>query len=419
MGSADAVVVVGAGHAGVQVAASLREEGHDGPITLINNEKPLPYQRPPLSKAFMKGHASAESLLLRGPTFYPDHKVELLQDETVESIDRRQQEVRLASGGRLRYRHLVLATGSALREPPFAGADLEGVSRLRNIADALELREQLGSAKDIVIVGAGFIGLEFAATAAEKGARVHVVEFAPRVMARAVSQPISDFFLNAHRGFGIEVNVDSQVVGIEGRGGHVREVALADGRKVPADLVLVGIGTRACDELAVAAGLDCANGVKVDRGLTTSDPSISAIGDCALHVNPFAGGTIRLESVQNAVDQARVVARKLTGKPADYDAVPWFWSDQGPLKLQMVGLLDGCDTFICRGDPAARDFAIFAFSGGRLRCVETVNRAGDHMAARRLLAGHVALTPEQAGDLSFNIKSLVGGRPSHGPASGT
>jgi 3-phenylpropionate/trans-cinnamate dioxygenase ferredoxin reductase subunit len=414
MSANESIVIVGAGHGGVQAAASLREDGYAGEIFLISDEKSLPYQRPPLSKAFMKKEASLQSLLLRGPAFYTDNRIELIVGERVDTIERSGQQVCLASGRRLRYRHLILATGSSVRDAPFPGAGLEGVSRLRNIEDALQLRDQLENAREIVVIGAGFIGLEFAATAAKSGARVHVVEYAGRVMARAVSSPISEFFLEAHKAFGVDISLGAEVVAIEGSNGRVQQVVLSDGRKLPADLVVVGIGTRACDDLAAAAGLACSNGIKVDRALTSSDTAISAIGDCALHFNHFAGEMMRLESVQNAVDQARVVARKLTGKPADYDAVPWFWSDQGDLKLQMVGLVGGCDLSVCRGDPASRDFAIFSFRSGVLRCVETVNRPGDYMAARRLITGCIEITPQQAADLAFNIKALAGGRPSRG-----
>lgn len=412
MSTSDQIVIAGAGHAGVQAAASLRGEGYAGKIFLIGDEKPLPYQRPPLSKAFMKKEAGDQSLLLRGPAFYADNGIELVLGERVDAIDRFGQQVSLASGRRLPYRHLILATGSSVRDAPFAGAGLEGVLRLRNMDDALLLRDHLANAREIVIVGAGFIGLEFAATAAGRGARVHVVEFAPRVMARAVSSPISEFFHLSHGAFGVGISVGAEVVSIEGENNKVRYVVLSDGRKLPADLVVVGIGTRACDDLAVAAGLDCSNGIKVDRALTSSDVSISAIGDCALHFNHFAGQMMRLESVQNAVDQARVVARKLTGMLGDYDAVPWFWSDQGDLKLQMAGLVGGCDLSVCRGDPASGDFVIFSFRSGILRCVETVNRPGDYMAARRLLSGGIELTPQQASDEAFSIKSLAQGRPS-------
>ena len=263
----------------------------------------------------------------------------------------------------------------------------------------------------MVVVGAGFIGLEFAATAAAKGADVQVVEIAPRVMGRAVSQAISDYYAEAHRAFGVHLHLGLGVSALEGADGKVKAVKLSDGRALPADLVLVGIGIIAAEKLAGVAGLAVENGVVVDAAMTTSDPDISAIGDCAAHPNVFAGRRIRLESVQNAADQARVVARKLAGKPAHYDALPWFWSDQGDLKLQIAGLIDGCDTFVTRGDPAQRSFSIFGFAAGKLRVVESVNRAADHMIARRLLAAATPLSLEEAADPAFDLKARAMAKP--------
>lgn len=406
------VVIIGAGHAGVQAAASLREEGFNDRILLLSGEEHLPYQRPPLSKAFMTKEKMGDALLLRGPAFYTDQRIELALGEAVEAIDRAQREVVLRSGGRLSYRHLIIATGSRVRDIPLPGAELDGVLRLRNLDDACLIREHLSSAAQVVVIGAGFIGLEFAATAVKAGAQVHVVESASRVMARAVSENISNFFRQAHGDFGCTIHFGCQVERIEGDRGRVTGVVLSEGRRLPADLVLVGIGTLALDEIAREAGLDCRNGISVDVGLTSSDETISAIGDCALHFNSFAADTTRLESVQNAVDQARVVARKLVGRTASYASLPWFWSDQGDLKLQMAGLVGGCDSSVLRGAPASRCFSVFSFKSGILRCVETVNRPGDHMAARRLIGEGVSITPQQAADSAFDIKSLFAGTPS-------
>jgi len=405
------VVIVGAGHGGVQAAASLREEGYAGPITLISDDPNAPYQRPPLSKAFIKGEATAESLILRGPAFYAEKQIDLRLGETVAAIEPAAKAVRLASGAPLAYEHLILATGALARPASFSGVELEGVLALRDINDAARLKAQLEGAQNVVVIGAGFIGLEFAATAAAKGRDVQVVEVAPRVMGRAVSQAISDFFADAHRGFGVKLHLGVGVAGIEGRDGRATGVHLADGRRLPADLVLVGIGIIANESLASAAGLGVDNGIVVDAALTTSDPHISAIGDCCAHPNVYAGRLFRLESVQNATDQARVVARKLTGKPAAYDALPWFWSDQGDLKLQIAGLNMGCDTFVTRGDLASRSFSVFGFSAGKLRVVESVNRAADHMMARRLIAAGAALSPDEAADLAFDLKARAMAKP--------
>ncbi|MCC0004835.1 MAG: FAD-dependent oxidoreductase [Methylobacteriaceae bacterium] len=405
MSAAAGIVIVGAGHGGVQAAASLREEGYAGPITLVSDDPNAPYQRPPLSKAFIKGEATAESLILRGPAYYPEKQIDLRLGESVAAIDRAGRIARLASGEALAYEHLILATGALARPATFAGAELDGVLALRDINDAAQLKARLENAKHVVVIGAGFIGLEFAATAAAKGAEVQVVEIAPRVMGRAVSQTISDFYADAHRGFGVNLHLGAGVGSIEGANGRVKAVHLSDGRRLPADLVLVGIGILANEQLASAAGLVVDNGVVVDEALTTSDPHISAIGDCCAHPNAYAGRVFRLESVQNATDQARVVARKIVGKEARYDALPWFWSDQGDLKLQIAGLNMGCDTFVTRGDPASRSFSVFGFSGGRLRVVESVNRAADHMIARRLIAAGASLSPQEAADPAFDLKA--------------
>lgn len=405
MSGSAGIVIVGAGHGGVQAAASLREEGYAGSITLISDDPIAPYQRPPLSKAFIKGEATAESLILRGPAYYPEKQIDLRLCESVREIDCAGRVARLASGASLAYEHLVLATGALARPATFSGAELEGVLALRDMSDAARLKAGLEGAAHVVVIGAGFIGLEFAATAAAKGADVQVVEVAPRVMGRAVSQTISDFYADAHRGFGVKLHLGAGVLSIEGAGGRVRGVHLSDGRHLQADLVLVGIGILANEALAASAGLVVDNGVVVDEALTTSDPHVSAIGDCCAHPNPYAGRRFRLESVQNATDQARVVARKLTGKPARYDALPWFWSDQGDLKLQIAGLNMGCDLFVTRGDIASRSFSVFGFSGGRLRVVESVNRAADHMIARRLIAAGAALSPEEAADPAFDLKA--------------
>lgn len=405
MSGSDGIVIVGAGHGGVQAAASLREEGFAGPIVLVSDDPNPPYQRPPLSKAFIKGEATAESLVLRGPAYYADKQIDLRLGESVAEIDCARRVARLASGASLAYEHLVLATGAIARPASFAGAELDGVLALRDIKDAAQLKARLEDAKHVVVIGAGFIGLEFAATAAAKGADVQVVEVAPRVMGRAVSQTVSDFYADAHRAFGAKLHLGAGVTSIEGAGGRASAVHLSDGRQLAADLVLIGIGILADERLAAAAGLAVDNGIVVDETLTTSDPHVSAIGDCCAHPNVYAGRRFRLESVQNATDQARVVARKLTGKAARYDALPWFWSDQGDLKLQIAGLNMGCDAFVTRGDPASRSFSVFGFSSGKLRVVESVNRAADHMIARRLIASGVALSPEEVGDATFDLKA--------------
>jgi 3-phenylpropionate/trans-cinnamate dioxygenase ferredoxin reductase component len=408
--SVSSVVIVGAGHAGVQAAASLREEGYPGAITLLSAEPHLPYQRPPLSKAFLKGDMDAEGLPLRAAQFYADRSVDLRLGEEASEIDRSAQQVELASGRRLDYDRLVLATGARQRPLDVPGINLEGVLLLRDLTHARALRERLSAARRIVVIGAGFIGLEIAATAASLGGEVTIVEIA-RPLGRAVSPATSAFFLEAHQGFGAAFRLGVGVVALHGRDGAVNEVALSDGSRLPADLAIVGIGVLPEDRLARRAGLACDNGVVVNAALETSDPTISAIGDCAIFPSPHVGFPVRLESVQNAVDQAKTVARRIVGKTEPYAALPWFWSDQGDLKLQIVGLSHGCDQWVLRGDPRTRAFSVFGFRGQELAAVETVNRPGDHMAARRIIGAGLALSPEQAADLGFDLRKLAASAP--------
>ena len=402
------IVIVGAGHAGVQAAASLREEGFAGAITLLSNEPEFPYQRPPLSKAYLKGQMDLNGLPLRGEKFFEEHRIDLALGVEALRIDRAAARVEFAHGG-LAYDHLILATGARARVLKAPGLDLGGVFALRSMRDAVAIKAALGTAKRVVVIGAGFIGLEIAATARALGADVTVVEIA-RPMGRAVSPILSDFFLAAHRAFGSAFELGVGLAALHGEAGQVREVELGDGRRLPADCVIVGVGVTAEDALALEAGLDCADGIVTDAHLVSSDPAISAIGDCCRFPRAGYAAELRLESVQNATDQAKCVARRLTGKPAPYDALPWFWSDQGDLKLQIVGLAHGVDQWVTRGDPAARAFAVFGFVAGKLTVVETVNRGGDHMAARRLLSTGTPVTPQQAGDESMDLKKLALGR---------
>jgi len=400
------VVIVGAGHAGVQAAASLREDGFDDEIILLSDEKELPYQRPPLSKAFLKGEMDVNGLPLRAEAFFRDHGISLRVGVRATRIDRVAKTIETSDGGSTAYGHLILATGSRHRPLDVPGIELKGVFVLRTIADALAIREALNRARKVVIVGAGFIGLEIAATAVALGRDVSVVEIA-RPMGRAVSEVLSDFFARAHRAFGASLRLGVGVTAITGAE-RAEGVALSDGEVISADLVVVGVGALAEDTLARQCGLECANGVVVDAYLRTTDPDISAIGDCANFLNPALGVRMRLESVQNAVDQARNVAARLAGKPvAPFDALPWFWSDQGDLKLQMAGLAQGVDQWVVRGDPETRAFATFGFRDRKLAVVETVNRAGDHAAARRIVGTAKALSPEEAADPAFDLRALA------------
>ncbi len=400
------VIIVGAGHGGYQVAASLRQAGFAERICLINDEAHLPYQRPPLSKAYIKGSAGPESLMFRPEKFYQDQKIELIAGRAT-SIDRAARKLHLASGETLAYGHLVLATGARNRLLDLPNANLADVKYLRILDDSEALRQIMPSKTRAVIIGAGFIGLEFASTARIKGLEVDVLELAPRVMARAVTAEVSEYFQARHREAGIRIHLGVQATSIEAEGGKVTGVSLSDGRHLPADLVLVGVGVLPNIELAAEAGLPVAAGIIVDEYLATADPDISAIGDCALFASPRFGGSLRLESVQNATDHARCLAARLTGDKKPYDSHPWFWSDQGDDKLQISGLTTGYDRVVLRGDPANKAFSAFCYRGDKLLGIESINRAGDHMFGRRLQGMDRSITPEQAADESFDLKSAL------------
>lgn len=402
------VVVVGAGQAGFQLAASLREAGYADPVTLIGDEADLPYQRPPLSKAYLAGRTDAAGLELRPAAYFSDHHIRHRPSLRVASIDRPGRRLLCAGGEAVAYDHLVLATGARNRVLPVPGADRPGVFQLRGRADADALKAALGEARAVAIVGAGFIGLEFAGICAARGLAVTVIEAADRPMARAVSTDTGAFFVHAHGAAGIRFVFGSGVVAVAGAE-RAEAVRLSDGTDIAADLVLVGIGVVPNQELAEAAGLAVGDGILVDAFLATDDPAVSAIGDCARAPSRFADGApVRVESVQNALDQGRCLAARLAGRPAAYDAVPWFWSDQGPHKLQIAGLATPSDTAVARPVPAG--LCVFRFRDGRLSAVETVDRPGDHMAARRILAQGRALSPEDAADPGHDLKALATGR---------
>src|ERR1700751_3557688 len=400
------VLIVGAGHAGFQVAASLRQHGFGERIYLINDEAHLPYQRPPLSKAYLKGEGRPDSLMFRPDKFYRDQNVELISDRAA-SIDRAAHRLLLASGAFLDYGHLVLATGARNRLLDLPNANLADVKYLRILDESEALRQRIASARHVAVIGAGFIGLEFAATARAKGLEVDVIELGPRVMARAVTAEISEFFQARHTAPGIRIHLGVQATSIENTGEKLSGVSISDGRHIPADLVVVGVGVLPNVELAAEAGLPVAAGIIVDEYLSTSDPDISAVGDCALFASPRFGGSLRLESVQNATDHARCLAARLTGDSKLYDSHPWFWSDQGDDKLQIAGLTTGYDQVVMRGDPAQKAFSAFCYRDGKLVGIESVNRAGDLMFGRRFLGMDRSLPPENAADPRFDLKAAL------------
>jgi 3-phenylpropionate/trans-cinnamate dioxygenase ferredoxin reductase component len=399
------VVIAGAGQAGFQTAASLRQDGFAGRIVIIGHEPGLPYQRPPLSKAYLMGKTTAEALTFRPEKFFADNRIELIAQTRVTAIDRTNKRVALSSGGALDYDHLVLALGAHNRTLPIPGADLGGVFGLRTLADADAIGAMLADAHEVVVAGAGFIGLEFAAVASALGKSVHVLELADRTMARAISPAMSQLFADAHALWGVKIDFGQGLARIDGDGRRVTGVDTTDGRKRPADIVVFGIGVLPTVAVAAEAGLDIDNGIKVDAMLVTSDPTISAIGDCAAFPSPFADSYIRLESVQNAADQGRAVAARLMGKAAPYSAVPWFWSDQRDLKLQIAGLSIGADRTVVVGNPEERRMSVLCFKRDKLIAVESVNRGSDHVAARKIFGrGAPALSPEEASTPDFDLK---------------
>jgi 3-phenylpropionate/trans-cinnamate dioxygenase ferredoxin reductase subunit len=378
------VVIAGAGQAAIQLAASLRQGGFPGRIVIVGDEPGLPYQRPPLSKAYLLGAMAEDALKLRPAAFYQTQHIDLLYAR-VRDIDRPNRTVALSDGTRLAYGHLVLATGARNRSLPGPGVTL------RTLDDASALRDRLATLRKVAVIGAGFIGLEFAAVATARGVDVTVIEAAPRALLRGVSPVMAEAIASRHAARKL---FNATVAQITQEG-----VVLADGTQIPADLTLLAIGVVPNTELAEAAGLAVENGIVVDDHLRTEDPAISAIGDCAAF--PHNGGLLRLESVQNAADHARCVAERLLGRPAPYAKIPWFWSDQGAMKLQIAGLSARHTHTVRRG---SEDFSVFCFRDETLLAVESLNRPAEHMAARAMLGRPHTLTPEQAADPGFDLR---------------
>ncbi len=402
------VVILGAGQAGLQLAVSLRELGFDEKITLIGDEPSAPYQRPPLSKTYLAGKVSESALFMQEPNFFEKHGIEFLVGEAAKSVHRDSRHVRTNSGEIVEYEHLVFATGARNRPLPYSKEPVAGVISLRTLEDTKNLQSAMASAERIVIIGAGFLGLEVATIATAAGRDVRVLEAGSRPLGRVVSEPVSSVVRRSHEEHGLQFGFSESVTELHSDGGTVRVVETRNGDRIPADLVLVAIGVAPNAELAASAGLRVDNGIIVDSQLLTDDPAVSAIGDCAAF--PFltdGGRLVRLESVQNAVDQARCVAERLTGALVRYDQVPIFWSDQAGLRLQMAGLTRGDETPIVRGDPQSRAFSVFCYRGDRLVAVESVSRLPDHMLARRLLRAGIHPSAAQVLDLDFDLKSLI------------
>lgn len=402
------VLIVGGGHAGAQCAIMLRQLGFAGSVAIVTEEADYPYERPPLSKEYLAGEKSFERILIRQPTFWDERNIAILSDRRVDAVDPIAKRVTTAGGAEIGYGTLVWAAGGAARRLSCKGHDLSGVHTIRTRADVDRLEAELPRTQRVVVVGGGYIGLEAAAALSKFGKQVTVLEALDRVLARVAGEALSRFFESEHRAHGVDVRLGVGVTRLNGDGTRVTGVVLADGRELPADMVVVGIGITPEVAPLLMRGAQGGNGVAVDQQCRTTLPDIFAIGDCALHANGYAGGaSIRLESVQNANDQANVVARTIIGQEQAYDAVPWFWSNQYDLKLQTVGLSTGYDTAVTRGDPATRSFSVAYLRGGRVIALDCVNMVKDYVQGRKLVATRTAVDPERLADPSVPLKDLA------------
>ncbi len=401
------VVIVGASHAAAEAVMQLRRLGWTHGITVIGAEPHLPYQRPPLSKGYYKGDVPAAKLLIRPLESYAKADVQLRLGVSVSSLDVAQQQVVLADQSRVAYSSLILCTGTRARPLPIAGAEAPNVLYLRTLADVDVIRERVAPGTKLLIVGAGYIGLEIAASAVQQGVEVTVLEAQDRVLARVTSPEISAFYqhIHTHAGVQLELNVGLQSFVHDAQGSHA---VLSDGRRLRFDNAIIGIGVLPNVELAQAAGILCDNGILVNEFTQTSQANVYAIGDCSNHPSALYGRHIRLESVPNAVEQAKVAAASICGAPVPYDSVPWFWSDQYDVKLQTVGLLQGYDQAVVRGDVASRKFAVFYLANGRLLAIDAVNSPAEFMLGKKLVAARARLAPADIANPELSMKDLLG-----------
>jgi 3-phenylpropionate/trans-cinnamate dioxygenase ferredoxin reductase subunit len=402
-------VIVGAGHAGGTAAAQLRQYGYEAPITIVGDEPVAPYQRPPLSKAWLKGEADAEALMLRPESFYAEQNIGLRLSTSVAAIDRAAKAVVLADGERLPYAALILATGARARTLDIPGSDLAGVQVLRSAADAEMLKLALGPGKRLAVVGGGYIGLEAAASGRALGAEAVVIEAMPRILARSSCEVLSDFFTRYHRQHGVSFELGATIEAFEGENGRVTGVRLAGGRVIACDAVVVGIGIIPNAELAREAGLAIDNGIVVDAEARTSDPAIFAIGDVTHRPMPLYARMHRLESVSNALEQAKQAAAAITGRPAPPHEVTWNWSDQYDVKLQLAGIAFDSDDILVRGDPATAKFAVFHLKGPVIRAVEAVNAPAEFMAGRQLIGSERPIDRAKLADTAVSMKEVAAG----------
>ena len=401
------VVILGAGHAGGTAVALLRQYGHAGPITLIGDEPIPPYQRPPLSKAWLKGEADADSLALKPLEFYAENDVDFRPNVTATALDRATKVVTLSNGNTVSYDVLILATGARAIALPIPGADLSGILFLRTAAHAETLKATVGPGKTLAVVGGGYIGLEVAASGRALGAEVVVIEREARLLARVAAEPLSTFFKAYHEKHGVRFELGASVTGFTGQDGKVTGVTLADGRTLPCDAAVVGVGAHPNDELAKAAGLETARGVVVDLDARTSDPAIFAIGDVAHRPMPIYDRMFRMESVPNALEQAKQAACAITGRPRPPGECPWQWSDQFDLKLQIAGYAFDADQVILRGDPATAKFAIFHLKGDQVQSVEAINSPPEFMMGKILILNRKPVDKARLADPSISMKEVA------------
>ena len=404
-GTPQRVVIIGAGQAGGQAAYSLRLGGFEGEIVLVGDEPAPPYQRPPLSKAYLKGELEADRLFLKPLEYYAEHRIELLTGDPAATIDLDAKVVTLEGGGKLGWDRLVIATGARPRKLALEGAELGNITELRTLADVDRLKSLARPGARMVVIGAGYIGLEAAAVGRQLGLEVTVLEAMPQVLSRVAGPEIGAFYTRIHREAGTDVRLGARIEAFEGHG-LVTGVRLAGGEVIPADFVLVGVGVLPNMELALAAGLSCGNGIVVDEQMRTSDPNVFAIGDVAWRPLVHYGREGRLESVHNAIEGGKLAAAAILGANPPSLEAPWFWSDQFDLKLQTVGLWTGADERVVRGDLAGRAFAVFYLKEGRLLAVDAVNSAPEFIVGKKLVAAMAKVAPGELADKSVSMKDI-------------
>lgn len=401
------VLIVGAGHGGAQAAVTLRQLGYEGSVALLGDEPEPPYERPPLSKEYMAGEKTFERILIRPAQFWADKNVDLLLNSRVTRVEPTAKTVALADGSEIDYGKLIWATGGSPRPLTCPGADASGIYGVRRRSDVDAIMAHLPTVNHVIVIGGGYIGLEAAAVLTKLGKSVTLLEALPRVLARVAGEELSRFYEAEHRAHGVDLRTGAMVESIIAKGGAAAGVRLSDGSEIAGEMIIVGIGIIPETAPLIAAGASGGNGIDVDAYCRTSLPDIYAIGDCAAHANSYAGGAqIRLESVQNANDQAKVAVHHIAGEAQEYDALPWFWSNQYDLRLQTIGLSSGYDQTIIRGDPSTRSFSVLYLKGGKLIAIDAVNMVKDYVQAKAHILAGATLDPAQLADTTIPLKEM-------------